>query len=334
MKSRVWWYGWALIAAVGGSTAADNLAPSADFEAAFGAAGLPAGWSFFQDEAGQYTTAREVAGDHGATLRIGGRGTYGGAFAARTPIAADRSYLAGGLVKVEGEGQATVKLDYAAGETYLGSSFAGFVKAGDGWRAVRVKDRRAEYPTATHIVVAVAIEGVGQAWFDNVYLEPVARFASDTDNLASEGTVETGVGPRAWGWELFHPEGAAPQQAEATAAAAHTGRAGLHLAGSRQYAVFAHEPRPLDRAQRYTLTGWVRCRAGAAMVKMDFLGPEGWLGQQQAAYAAADGQWHELRLDVDLGLYPAAVMLAPAVTIEGDGADADFDDLVLLAEAP
>jgi len=37
---------------------------------------------------------------------------------------------------------------------------------------------------------------------------------------------------------------------------------------------------------------------------------------------------------VDLGLYPAAVMLATAVTIEGDGADADFDDLVLLAEAP
>lgn len=312
--------------------AAENLAPSADFEAAFGADGLPTGWGFFQDEQGHYTVSRAEVDGHGGTLKVAGQGQYGGAYAARTLLLADRSYLAGGLLRVEGAGQATIKLDYARGETYLGSSFAGFVKAGDGWTGLRVKDKRAEYPDATHVALAVALEGDGTAWFDDVYLDQLPRFAHDVGNLAAEGTIENVRGTTALGWELFHPADAPPAKAEATAAAAHSGRAGLHLVSGGQYAVFGHEPRDADRTKRHVLTGWVRCRSGAAMLKMDFIGPDGWLGQQQSAYAPADGQWHELRVAVSFEQYPAATQFAPAVAVEGDGADADFDDLVWLAD--
>ena len=311
--------------------AAENLAPGADFETAFES--LPEGWGFFENEGGQYVTGREAeAGPNGAALRVAGTGDYGGAFCARTALDDAKSLLAGGMVTFEGQGQATIKLDFAHGQDYVGSAFGGFVKAGEGWRAVRVDDHRVDFPTADHVLLAVAIEGTGTALFDNVYLEAVDRFVHDADNLASYGTTERGVGTTALGWELFHPEGSPPAVAGSTPTAAHTGRAGLRLAKATEYAVYAHDPVELDRTMKYVLTGWVRCRTGRATIKIDFKQGDEWLGQQPADYAPADGQWRELRVEVDPGLYPNATEIAAAVAIEGADADADFDDLVLAAE--
>ncbi|NUQ00047.1 MAG: hypothetical protein HUU35_09370 [Armatimonadetes bacterium] len=304
-----------------------NLAPNPTLEAPV-TDGLPTGWTLFGSPEGSYTpTVVEPGHTAGHGWQMDARGEYAGAVVVKVPLRPDQLYLGGAWVMVRGTGSATVKIDYWRGDTWLGDSSAPSVTAEQGWQEVRTADRRAKYPEATEVALALLVQG-GQAVFDDLFFHALPRPDNDAGNLLVNGTFERGVGTTLSDGGTACPEGEKPTL-NWTAEAARSGLRGVRLRNDQGYFVLFSEALPLDRSKVYTLSGWVRARAGYATLKVDFLDDNGWLGQQAAEAVAADGQWTRVSLVVDPTLQPTATRLAAAAVVDGAGGDADVDDLAL-----
>lgn len=327
-----WWFVLCVVSWAGAQEPT-NLLPNADLEAPFGEGGLPTGWHWFAGEAGAYRAGvAEPGRDSARAWRVAGQGGYAGMASDPRPLRPDRRFLAVGWVKVTGAGRATVKLDYTAGGKYHGSDIGGFVRAGEGWREVRVADHRSGAPGAETVAFACAFEGDGEAQFDDLYFAELPPFGDEAGNLLANGPCETGVGDAPLWFNLFAAEGSRPT-ALWRSEAARTGQRGLTLKADREWAVWQHEPLVYDPTRQYVLTGWIRSRSGRAFLKFDYVTADAWLGQQPTVIVEPNGEWVQVKLTADPRGFPGLTKLAVAAVVEGAGSEADFDDLRLVAQA-
>lgn len=285
----------------------------------------PDGWGFFGADGSTWAPSFE---DGVWTLK--GKGDYAGASCVRLPLAADKTFIAGATIRTKGDAQATVKIDYLQGDKWLSGTEATHV-SGDTWTNVALSDRRAEAKEADTVAVTLVAFGEGTAQFKDIYFAGIPRLEGEVESLMKNGRCENGPLGEG-GWALAKPDDETTKLTW-TPEAAHTGAYGLRLKGAKTWSVAYEEAQALSRAKVYTLTGWVRVRAGAGRVKFDLLSDDAWLAEDSSPEAPADGQWHELKVVLDLTKQPTATRLAGACAATGEGADVDFDDLVLTAKA-
>lgn len=288
---------------------------------------LPDGWGWFQAEGSTWKSSIQ---DGVWTMK--GKGDYAGATCLKLPLAADKTFIAGAQIRVKDGANAAVKIDYFQGDKWLSGSESTHVEAAE-WTVVALSDRRAEAKDADAVAITLVALGEGQAQFKDIYFAGLARLEGEAENLMKNGLFENGAGAEATGWGLAKPDDEAATKLSWTPDAAHAGAYGLRLKGAKTWSVAYEDAQPLVRAKTYTLTGWVRVRAGGGRIKFDLLSDDAWLAEDSAESAPADGQWHQLKVVLDATKQPTATRVAGACAATGPDADVDFDDLVLTAKA-
>lgn len=308
-----------------------NLVKNAGLEEELPPDQLPAGWLSFASPDGQYVQRLGGPG-HGSVnaWTVEGKGEFGGVVAARVRVEPNRCYVAGGFAKVVGPGKALIKIDYYHQDQRLESTLIGAVERDADWAEFRIVDWRYIPNRTTHVGLVLVLVGDGVALFDDLVLQSVERPIERLgDNLLSNGHFENGLAGKPAAFTLHRYPREEPRWLW-SAEAARTGERGLRLEGDTTYIIFAHDPVPVDRTATYTLRGWVRPRAGEAVLKLDYLDENyKWLGQQLSRVPEANGTWQEVELQADFTDYPAARYVSAAAFALEPGTDADFDDLEL-----
>ncbi len=312
--------------------APQNLVPSPGFEVAAGDNGLPEGWFFVTNEGSAAKPSLVAPGYKSAKcLTIKGKCEWAVAGCAKTARKAASSYLAGGQVKYQGDGQALVKFDYFKDDQWVGEYNIGAVNAEAGdWREIRLVDDPTKFPEANFVGFAVVMAGDGQAWFDEVGLYEVPKLADG--GLQPNSSFEVGLGTMPTSWAVANPENEKPVVTW-TADAARSGVRGIKLKCDQSWLVVYGEPQDLDRKKTWTLSGWVRLVSGSALIKFDYASDNAWLGQMEFPAAGQPGQWTQVTGTLDTTKFPEATKVTLALAVNGQGAEADFDDVALVAQA-
>ncbi len=73
----------------------------------------------------------------------------------------------------------------------------------------------------------------------------------------------------------------------------------------------------IDKTKTYTLTGYVRVKAGNAQIKIDYFENDTWLGSTFGT-DVTDGDWTEQKVESELGTYPAATHLTATCVGTGE----------------
>lgn len=312
----------------------DNLVPDPGFEK--GTTGLPEGWNINHSADGT-CSGEVVEGGHesGHALLIKGKGKWCSVVSGVHPLEEQLRYVASGWVQVEGEGTATIKLDFVKGGRWLGATHPGWVEAGSGWQFVRVLDDRRPFPEAERITFTLGLVGDVNARFDDLSFVVRAADPEGQANLLGHGSFESGAGENAAGGRLHH-FGAKPAKALWTPEAAIDGERGLRLRSGGPFASFDLASMAATRGVTYQLSAWVRPHSGRALLRAMFLKNEGpkWdvLGYFTVTAPMTSGEWSDVALAAWPDQYPGTTHVAAAVAVEGLAAMADFDGLRLVIQ--
>jgi len=289
---------------------------------------MPKDWSLHAKPEGSYKASVADEGHAGKkSLLIAGEGEYGVVSTGGKPIDAKLRYAARGFVKLEGEGaKATIKFDYFDDKwNWVASTMAGEVTSEmKGWQAVSAIDRAAiDAPKAKYFAVSLSLNGKGKAWFDDIELTAAA--GKGETNLIYNGDFENFAGTRPANWWIGSAEGG---KIEATISTdkPKEGKHCMRFKGSAEWAVATCGRVKFDKAKTFTVTGFIRTRAGAGQIKIDYFEGDQWLGSTFGE-DVLDAEWTEKTVTTT-DEYPGATHIAATCVGTGDF-DVDFDAVVV-----
>lgn len=259
--------------ALAADDAAKNLISNGDLETALPSGQtLPADWGLFAKPEGSYKAAVVEGGHQGKkSLLVQGDGEFAVVSAIKMEIDGKSRYAIKGAIKIEGEAAtATLKFDYFDGDwKWLNSTSIGDVTADmKGWQSISVTDRAAiDSPKAKHMSVGLAFTGKGKAWFDDIELSKLTGAAATA--LVDNGDFENFLGTRPAQWWTGSAEGGKCQALVSTDGPK-SGKHCMQLKGDAEWAVAASTKWPYDKNKTYEITGFVRTKAGAGQIKIDY----------------------------------------------------------------
>jgi hypothetical protein len=133
---------------------------------------MPAGYYPAQPEGAQPTYEWSVDNPHSGQrcLHIKGQQEFAVLGHEPVPYDATKTYVATGWGRVR-EGKAVLKIDYFSGEKWLGESTSQPFRTDNAWADATVSVEKDKFPDVNRISVAVALQGNGEAWFDDLVLE-------------------------------------------------------------------------------------------------------------------------------------------------------------------
>jgi len=311
-----------------------NVVVNSSLEDPVAGTGLPEGWWPFADPPDSYRIAVVAGGRTGdKALLVEGDGQVGGFTTTRVPVEPGKRYLARGWVKIEGdpEAKATVQVGFSdADGGYLGSTWLGNVSPAPGrWQFISVPAHADDVAGAASACAAVSVIGKAKVWFDDLELV-VADGPVPGDNLITNGNVEDVVEGAPVYWIPFTEPGAV---ATLTAGedAPEEGAHCLCLKGDAQYIVGLGETYAIDPAKTYTLRGFVRAKAGDALLQIEYCMDEQHLGNTESAHVTRD-EWEERSVTTDFASFPDATHFRVCVAAATGAVEAYFDDLRLVEE--
>jgi hypothetical protein len=332
---RVAWLPVAWVAAAGLTALAQDtptLAPGGNFDGPQTAGGLPTGW-YRYGQAG--STHRETVVEGGRTgncIRVEGAGSYAGVASAKVPLDPTARYAARAWARPAADttGGAYLKVDFfdATGKYVGDSKVKPTVKtAGEAWQYLSLVVPGNLHAEATQIAVAVGVNQATVACFDDVEL---VRREGET-NLLADGGFELVAGESPTGWGLSQPPGGTIRRVRRSVPV-REGWSSMQLVGRAAWTSSdAGTSLPLDRAKRYTLTGWARARLGKARIKINYMKDGMWLGHTTSPDAAGN-QWQQLTVIGEPDKFPEATRISAGANCSGPDVDALFDGFVLKAE--
>lgn len=315
--------------AIAADDAPKNLAANGDFEAALPeGATLPKDWSIFTKPEGSYKTSIVDAAHGGKkSLLVEGDGEFAVVSPPRILIDGKSRYAVRGAVKVEGEGaKATIKFDYFDEQwKWLGSTSIGEITSDmKGWHMLSVTDRAAiEAPKAKHLSVGLSLNGKGKAWFDDIELTPVTGAAATS--LIDNGDFENFLGPKPAQWWTGAAEGG-KVEALISIDQAKSGKHCMQLKGNAEWAVAASVKWPYDKKKTYEITGFVRTKAGAGQIKIDYYTDGEYIGSTFGEDVLED-EWTEKTVST-ADEFPGATHIAAVLVGTGEF-DVRFDAITV-----
>ena len=146
----------------------ENLLPNGSFEQV--QAGVPVAWIYATEggDPAEFRIIQQEPKDGRNVLRIAGNVTWAVAISThRIPADPQQRYTLTGYVRVP-RGQALIKFDYFKDDQHLGHTLqpGQIVQAGNEWTRISVRSETELHPTATHLLVTVAILGNAEGHFD------------------------------------------------------------------------------------------------------------------------------------------------------------------------
>ncbi len=278
--------------------------------------------------------AREVVRSGKQSLKLSGQGQWIVCATPTVPYEAHRRYRGAAWVTVDGEqATAAVKLDFHdAQEKYLGSSETIRLTGSRGWTYASTESTRGAFPEAKTVSLAVALEGGGVVYFDDLEFTVDDFLASEEpDNLVLNPSFETAAESSAPGWSLD----ARPRDGYLMriVGPAREGRRCLRLMGDGEYATCSCRPVTIERGKTYTVRGLVRASGPQvkAYMKIDYLARGTYLGTTHSDHVTQAAEWVELAVTSEPADFAQATEIAATCAIEGKG-QAWFDAVTLKAE--
>lgn len=150
--------------------------------------------------------------------------------------------------------------------------------------------------------------------------------AADEKNLAPNGGFEEVKDAMPAGWASVCSEGGTVTH-KAVAEGAKDGKYCLSMKSKAEWAVAYSTKIKIDRAKTYTLTGFVRVKAGNATIKIDYFNGDEMLGFTESDQTSKD-EWTAFKVVSDFESYKEATHVLVAGVIHGDG-EALFDKFEL-----
>jgi hypothetical protein len=149
-------------------------------------------------------------------------------------------------------------------------------------------------------------------------------------NLAANGGFEEVKAGAPVGWASVCSDGGTVTH-KAVADGAKEGKYCLAVRSKADWAV-AYSPKvKIDRAKTYTLTGFVRVKAGStATIKIDYYKGDEYLGHSESEQTTK-AEWTQLTVSSELDSYKDATHLLVAGVVHEDG-EAFFDRFELVAK--
>lgn len=306
-----------------------NLIHNGDLEAALPAdQALPKDWGLFAKPEGSYKAMVVDATHQGKkALLLEGEGEFAVVSPNRIEWDGKSRYAVKGAVKVEGaNAKATIKFDYFDSEwKWLGSTSIGDVTSDmKGWQTISVTDRVAvEAPKAKHISVGLSLTGKGKAWFDDIQLSPVTGAAASA--LIDNGDFENFLGTKPAQWWIGSSEGGT-SSATVSIDQAKSGKHCMQFKGNADWAVAASSKWPYDKNKTYEVTGFIRTKAGAGQIKLDYYTDGEYIGSTFGE-DVHDDEWTEKTVST-ADEFPGATHVAVVLVGAGEF-DVRFDAITV-----
>jgi hypothetical protein len=253
---------------------------------------------------------------------------------------AGREYAASVWITVE-QGLAAVKLDFQdADGNWLESSLPVKVTGPRGWTQVVVAARAADVPGAegaTQVSLALAVEGEGTVWFDDVQFGPIggeAGHAEDAGNLLRNGSFGQGGAEIIPGWSLRCEPPMAFTARVVDDGPPDGGRC-VELSGEGDYALLSSEAIACDAGATYQATAQATASGSRfrAFLKIDHLRRERLLGRVQSEHIETEGDWAELTVTSGPDDHNGADHIRAVLVLQGRGT-ARFSGVVLQRADP
>jgi hypothetical protein len=296
---------------------------------------LPMGWYGFGKSDAPFKVEMQEGRFETRGLHIESTGEYAGCTTNRVPVNPAHRYQGRAWVKIDpsSSGTAGVKFDFfdAAGK-YLGDGKATVSVRPDAaadWQLISILCSGEVVPGAAQVALAMTTNGKVTAWFDDA--EMIERDGADPANLLPDGGMEVVAGNGQSKWGLSQAQGGTVQRIRRRVPVKE-GWYSMQLVGKAQWASSdAAFNVPLDRAKKYTLTGWIRSRVGKGRIKINYLKDGKYLAETPSVNVEGS-QWQQVTVVADPAKYPEANQLGVGTTSGGGEVDCLFDDLCFKAE--
>jgi len=168
--------------------------------------------------------------------------------------------------------------------------------------------------------------GIGLVAMSLTALALAAQDKKDEKNLAVNGGFEEVKDAVPAGWSSVCAEGGTVTH-KAVADGAKDGKYCLSMKSKAEWAVAYSTKIKIDRAKTYTLTGFVRVKAGNATIKIDYFNGDEMLGYTESDQSSKD-EWTAFKVVSDFESHKEATHVLVAGVIHGDG-EALFDKFEL-----